>query len=62
MEEIVEGMIKSVVFHNDANGYTVLHVEVPGEFERTRKRCMRQRPHRKAPLGGMKNNAEFQLV
>jgi len=31
--ETVEGTIKSVVFHNDANGYTVLHVEIPSEFE-----------------------------
>ena len=31
--EVVEGTIKSVVFHNDANGYTVLHVELPSEFE-----------------------------
>ena len=31
--EIVEGTIRSVVFHNDANGYTVLHVELPSEFE-----------------------------
>ncbi len=34
--EIVEGTIKSVVFHNDANGYTVLHVEIPSEFELAR--------------------------
>ena len=32
-KETVEGTIKSVVFHNDENGYTVLHVEVPSEFE-----------------------------
>lgn len=32
-KETVEGTIRSVVFHNDANGYTVLHVEVPSEFE-----------------------------
>ena len=32
-DEIVEGTIKSVVYHNDENGYTVLHVEVPSEFE-----------------------------
>lgn len=32
-KEIVEGTIRSVVFHNDANGYTVLHVEIPSEFE-----------------------------
>lgn len=31
--EIVEGTVKSVVYHNDANGYTVLHVEIPSEFE-----------------------------
>ena len=31
--EIVEGTVRSVVFHNDQNGYTVLHVEVPSEFE-----------------------------
>lgn len=31
--EIVEGTVKSVVYHNDANGYTVLHVELPSEFE-----------------------------
>ncbi|MGN0833300.1 MAG: ATP-dependent RecD-like DNA helicase [Kiritimatiellia bacterium] len=31
--EVVEGTIRSVVFHNDANGYTVLHVEIPSEFE-----------------------------
>ena len=31
--EVVEGTIRSVVFHNDANGYTVLHVELPSEFE-----------------------------
>ena len=31
--EVVEGTIKSVVFHNDENGYTVLHVEIPSEFE-----------------------------
>ena len=34
--EIVEGTIKSVVYHNDENGYTVLHVEVPSEFELVR--------------------------
>ena len=32
-QETVEGTIRSVVFHNDENGYTVLHVEVPSEFE-----------------------------
>ena len=31
--EIVEGTVRSVVFHNEQNGYTVLHVEVPSEFE-----------------------------
>ena len=31
--ETVEGTIRSVVFHNDATGYTVLHVEIPSEFE-----------------------------
>ena len=31
--ETVEGTIKSVVFHNEENGYTVLHVELPSEFE-----------------------------
>ena len=31
--EIVEGTIRSVVYHNDENGYTVLHVEIPSEFE-----------------------------
>lgn len=31
--EILEGTVKSVVYHNDANGYTVLHVELPSEFE-----------------------------
>ena len=30
---MVEGTIKSVVYHNDENGYTVLHVEQPSEFE-----------------------------
>lgn len=34
--ETVEGTIKSVVYHNDANGYTVLHVEQPSEFELAR--------------------------
>ncbi len=29
----LEGTIKSVVYHNDENGYTVLHVELPSEFE-----------------------------
>jgi len=31
--ETVEGTVKSVVYHNDENGYTVLHVEIPSEFE-----------------------------
>lgn len=31
--ETVEGTIRSVVFHNEENGYTVLHVEIPSEFE-----------------------------
>ena len=31
--EVVEGTIKSVVFHNDENGYTVLRLELPREFE-----------------------------
>lgn len=30
--ETVEGTIRSVVFHNDENGYTVLHVEIPSGF------------------------------
>ena len=30
--EIVEGTIRSVVYHNDENGYTVLHVELPSGF------------------------------
>ena len=30
--ETVEGTIQSVVFHNDENGYTVLHVEIPSGF------------------------------
>ena len=34
--EVVEGTIRSVVFHNDENGYTVLHVEIPSEFELAR--------------------------
>ncbi|MBQ0032847.1 MAG: ATP-dependent RecD-like DNA helicase [bacterium] len=32
-KETVEGTIRSVVYHNDENGYTVLHVEIPSEFE-----------------------------
>jgi exodeoxyribonuclease V alpha subunit len=31
--EIVEGTVRSVVFHNDESGYTVLRVEIPSEFE-----------------------------
>ena len=31
-KETVEGTIKSVVYHNDENGYTVLHVELPSSF------------------------------
>ena len=34
--ETVEGTIKSVVYHNEENGYTVLHVELPSEFELAR--------------------------
>lgn len=34
--ETVEGTITSVVYHNDENGYTVLHVETPSEFELAR--------------------------
>ena len=30
--EVIEGTIRSVVFHNDENGYTVLHVELPSGF------------------------------
>lgn len=36
MSETIEGTIKSVVFHNEENGYTVLHVEIPSEFELAR--------------------------
>ena len=37
--EIVEGTITSVVYHNDENGYTVLHVEPPSNgFELARGR------------------------
>lgn len=35
--EAVSGTIKSVVYHNDENGYTVLHVETPSEFELAKK-------------------------
>ena len=31
-KETIEGTIKSVVYHNDENGYTVLHVELPSGF------------------------------
>ena len=31
-KEVVEGTIRSVVYHNDENGYTVLHVEIPSGF------------------------------
>ena len=30
--DVVEGTIKSVVFHNAENGYTVLHVELPSGY------------------------------
>ncbi len=30
--ETVEGTIRSVVYHNDENGYTVLHVELPSGY------------------------------
>ena len=30
--ETVEGTIRSVVYHNDENGYTVLHVEIPSGY------------------------------
>jgi len=33
VRETVEGTIRSVVYHNEENGYTVLHVEIPSEFE-----------------------------
>jgi len=36
--ETVEGTVRSVVFHNDENGYTVLHVEPPSDFELARGR------------------------
>ena len=37
--ETVEGTVKSVVYHNDENGYTVLHVEPPSNgFELARGR------------------------
>ena len=31
-KETIEGTIRSVVYHNDENGYTVLHVELPSGF------------------------------
>ena len=31
--ETVEGTIRSVVYRNEGNGYTVLHVEIPSDFE-----------------------------
>ena len=31
-QEAVEGTIRSVVFHNDENGYTVLHIELPSGY------------------------------
>ena len=34
--ETVEGTVKSVVYHNDESGYTVLRVELPSEFELAR--------------------------
>ena len=34
--ETVEGTVKSVVFHSDESGYTVLRVEIPSEFELAR--------------------------
>ena len=34
--ETVEGTVKSVVYHNDESGYTVLRVERPSEFELAR--------------------------
>lgn len=30
--DAVEGTVRSVVYHNDENGYTVLHVELPSGF------------------------------
>ena len=35
---MVGGVIKSVVYRNEENGYTVLHVEPPSEFELARAR------------------------
>ena len=32
-EQVVEGTVKSVVYHNDDSGYTVLRIEKPREFE-----------------------------
>ncbi|MBQ7667338.1 MAG: hypothetical protein IJS46_05010 [Kiritimatiellae bacterium] len=34
--ETVEGTIKSVVYRNEDNGYTVLHVELPSAYELAR--------------------------
>ena len=34
--ETVEGTVRSVVYHNVENGYAVLHVELPSEFELAR--------------------------
>ena len=34
--ETIQGTIRSVVYHNDENGYTVLRVETPSEFELAR--------------------------
>ena len=36
MAETIEGTVKSVVYHNDESGYTVLRVERPSEFELAR--------------------------
>lgn len=36
--ETVGGVIKSVVYRNEENGYTILHVEPPSEFELARAR------------------------
>ena len=32
-KETIEGTIRSVVYHNEQNGYTVLTVEIPSDFE-----------------------------
>ena len=34
--QTVEGTVKSVVFHNEQTGYTVLNVELPSDFELAR--------------------------